>query len=85
MHNPDIQMYRKSGTWRDWHADSALIEHGGHRYIAVALAHDPKGGEWLKNIIHEMDDIIVAQAPVARELAQADITQPATTAETPHL
>ncbi|WP_167631232.1 serine hydrolase [Mariprofundus ferrooxydans] len=85
MHNPDIRMYRKSGTWRDWHADSALIEHGGHRYIAVALAHDPKGGEWLKNIIHEMDDIIVAQAPVARELAQADITQPATTAETPHL
>jgi len=55
---PDIQMYRKSGTWRQWHADSALIEHGNRRYIAVALANDPHGGEWMKKLIKEMDDII---------------------------
>jgi len=57
---PDAQMYRKSGTWREFHADSALIEHDGRRYIAVALANDPKGGEWMKKLIHEMDEIIVA-------------------------
>ncbi len=55
---PDVQMYRKSGTWRQWHADSALIEHGNHRYIAVALAHDPHGGDWMKKLIREMDEII---------------------------
>ncbi|TLS69230.1 serine hydrolase [Mariprofundus erugo] len=58
MHNPDIQMYRKSGSWRNWHADSALIEHHGHSYIAVALADDPRGGVWMTKLIREMDDII---------------------------
>jgi len=81
MNNPDIQMYRKSGSWRDWHADSALIEHDGHRYIAVALAHDPKGGEWMKKLIHEMDDIIIARAPVGNDLAQADLVQPSPAAK----
>jgi len=69
---PDIEMYRKSGTWRQWHADSALIEHGGHRYIAVALANDPHGGEWLKKLICEMDDIIVAQHASHADLASTD-------------
>jgi len=59
-HYSDLQMYRKSGTWRTYHADSALIEHDGRRYIAVALARDPKGGQWMKKLIHEMDAIIVS-------------------------
>jgi len=59
-HYGDLKMYRKSGTWRTYHADSALIEHGGRRYIAVALAKDPRGGEWMKKLIREMDSIIVA-------------------------
>jgi len=59
-HYNDLQMYRKSGTWRTYHADSALIEHDGRRYIAVALAHDPNGGEWMQRLINAMDGIIVA-------------------------
>ncbi len=69
---PDVEMYRKSGTWRQWHADSALIEHDGHRYIAVALANDPHGGEWLKKIICEMDEIIVATHASDANVASAD-------------
>ncbi|MDQ6999102.1 MAG: serine hydrolase [Mariprofundus sp.] len=69
---PDVAMYRKSGTWRQWHADSALIEHDGHRYIAVALANDPHGGEWLKKLICEMDDIIVAKHASHANLASTD-------------
>jgi len=56
----NVEMYRKSGTWRQWHADSALIEHDGRTYIAVALAKDAHGGEWMKKLIREMDDIILA-------------------------
>jgi beta-lactamase class A len=55
---PGAKIYRKSGTWRDFHADSGIIEHGDHRYIAVALAHDPAGGKWLSNIIVSLDDLI---------------------------
>lgn len=56
---PEAQIYRKSGTWRDWHADSAIVEHAGRTYIAVALAQSPRGGEWLKQIIVELDGIIM--------------------------
>jgi beta-lactamase class A len=61
--SPDAQIYRKSGTWREWHADSAIVEHAGHTYIAVALAQNPRGGEWLKQIIVELDSIIM-ETPV---------------------
>ncbi|TLS76228.1 serine hydrolase [Mariprofundus erugo] len=76
MEHPEINMFRKSGSWRDWHADSALIEHDGHRYIAVALAHDPNGGKWLKNIIHEMDQLIVHSAAPAADLARLATPMP---------
>ncbi len=59
--SPAAQIYRKSGTWKNWHADSAIVEHAGRTYIAVALAESPQGGEWLKNLIGEMDQIILQQ------------------------
>ncbi|ATX79199.1 beta-lactamase class A [Mariprofundus aestuarium] len=68
---PEVEMYRKSGSWRNYHADSALIEHNGRRYIAVALANDPKGGEWMARLIHEMDDIIFKHAGFASADAAA--------------
>ncbi|MFC1880440.1 serine hydrolase [Thermodesulfobacteriota bacterium] len=54
----DSHIYRKSGTWKQYHSDSAIIEHGGHRYIAVALAKSPLGGKWLSDLIVAMDDLI---------------------------
>ena len=39
---------------------SALIEHAGHKYIAVALAADASGGEWMTRLIRSLDEIIVA-------------------------
>jgi len=67
--SPDAQIFRKSGTWRDWHADSAIVEHDGRTYIAVALAQNPAGGEWLKNLITELDTIILQQPTQAASLA----------------
>ncbi|MDQ6999103.1 MAG: serine hydrolase [Mariprofundus sp.] len=63
LSNTDAKIFRKSGSWRTFHADSALIEHNGHTYIAVALANDPNGGEWMKKLIRGMDKIILAQHP----------------------
>ena len=56
--HPDTRIYRKSGTWKQYHSDSAIIEHGGRRYIAVALAKSPLGGKWLTDLIVAMDDLI---------------------------
>ena len=56
----DVQIYRKSGTWRDWHADSAIVEApGGHRYILTALAKDPDGGDWLQSIASSLHELVV--------------------------
>ncbi len=55
---PGAEIYRKSGSWKQFHSDSALIEHGGRRYIAVALAEDSRGGEWLSRLIVRLDDLI---------------------------
>jgi beta-lactamase class A len=52
------KIYRKSGTWQNFHADSGIIEHDGHRYIAVALAKDPAGGQWLSKLIVSLDHLI---------------------------
>jgi beta-lactamase class A len=57
---PDSRIYRKSGTWKQYHSDSAIIEHNGRRYIAVALAKSPLGGQWLCELIVAMDDLIIS-------------------------
>jgi beta-lactamase class A len=59
--HPDARIYRKSGTWREYHADGAIIERAGRRYIAVALAEDRKGGEWLQSLIVAMDAIVFSR------------------------
>jgi beta-lactamase class A len=51
---------RKSGTWQNFHSDSALIQHGSARYIIVGIAEHANGAKWLDQIAHLADDIIVA-------------------------
>jgi beta-lactamase class A len=55
---PDSEIYRKSGTWGPYHSDSAIVEHHGRRYIAVALAKSVRGERWLQKLIVALDDII---------------------------
>lgn len=60
---PDAKVFRKSGTWRDFHADGALVESGGRRLVLVGLAEDPHGGEWLTSIAAPMHDLALATPP----------------------
>jgi beta-lactamase class A len=53
-----VTIYRKSGTWQNWHADGALIEYGGKRYVAAALYEDPHGGKMLEQLIVGLHGII---------------------------
>lgn len=55
---PDVAIYRKSGTWEQWHADAALIEHGGKRYVAVGLVEDRRGGQILEQLVRGLDNIV---------------------------
>ena len=62
--HPEARILRKSGTWRTYHSDSAIIERDGKRYIVVALANDPNGSRWLERIVVAMDEIIFSGKPV---------------------
>lgn len=50
---------RKSGTWRHWHADSALIQHGDRRYVAVALSELRDGEAVMQTVIRLVDDLVM--------------------------
>jgi beta-lactamase class A len=62
---PGVEIYRKSGTWQDFHADSALVEHGAHKFVIVGLAHHRDGGEWLVRLAAPMHDLVVSPERVA--------------------
>ncbi len=56
------QILRKSGTWRHYHADSALVTAGDSQYILVGMAEDPAGGQWMEALAAAAHDRIAAAA-----------------------
>jgi len=71
---PGSRIFRKSGTWKDWHADAALVERDGKKYVAVALAESRSGGAVLSSLILRLDDLVVTGRPVARGVEERDDT-----------
>jgi beta-lactamase class A len=67
---PGHRIYRKSGTWRQWHSDAALVEAGGKKYIAVALVEDSRGAEILPKLIRGLDDLVCEDGTGRRVLSQ---------------
>ena len=58
--NEDVDIYRKSGSWKKWHGDSAIIQSGDIRYIVVGLVEDPNGGVWLSRMIKPIHDLMIS-------------------------
>jgi beta-lactamase class A len=57
---PDLEIYRKSGTWKTYHADSALVRTNGLAYIMIALAHNGNGAAWLKQLAAPLHELAVS-------------------------
>jgi beta-lactamase class A len=68
---PDARIYRKSGTWKDTHADSALVEAAGRRYVMVAIAEHRDGGDWLVRLGERMHKLVAGERPGAGPSAPA--------------
>lgn len=64
---PGVRIYRKSGTWRDYHADSALVEYGHYRYVLVGIARHRDGGKWLVKLATPMHDLVVPRGAVVAQ------------------
>ena len=53
---PRAQVFRKSGSWRNYHSDSALVwGPTWRRYILVALVEDEDGEKIMRELIMEVD------------------------------
>lgn len=57
---PNLELFRKSGSWKDYHADSALVRSKGLAYIIVALSHNPKGALWLEKLAAPLHELAVS-------------------------
>ena len=53
-----LDIRRKSGSWRDYHADSALIHYRDQTYIIVGLTHNRNGGQWLTQLAEPLNDLV---------------------------
>jgi len=54
----DVKIYRKSGTWKNWHADSGVILHDNDKYIIVALSRLANGGQKLSRLAASVDNLM---------------------------
>jgi beta-lactamase class A len=66
---PGIEMMRKSGSWKTFHADSALVRYRDQTYIMVGLAHHGNGGLWLSQLAPPLNDLVQTQGRSRRLLA----------------
>lgn len=55
---PEAEVYRKSGTWRTYHADSGVITQNDKEYIIVALVQHKEGGKGLTELIEAVDELM---------------------------
>jgi len=58
---PDAEVFRKSGTWRQFHSDSGIVTRPDMEYIVVALADHEGGGEGLVELIVAIDNLMLEQ------------------------
>jgi beta-lactamase class A len=53
-------MYRKSGTWKQWHADAIMVQGIRWRdYILVALVESNNGETIIRQLLPAVEELLV--------------------------
>lgn len=55
---PNAKLFRKSGTWQNYHADSILVWGKDDRFILVGLLQDDDGEKILRQLIYTVEDVL---------------------------
>ncbi|PKQ63460.1 hypothetical protein BZG02_08770 [Labilibaculum filiforme] len=55
---PNAKLFRKSGTWKNFHADSILVWGKEDRFILVGLLQDDDGERILRQLVLEVEDVL---------------------------
>lgn len=56
---PNTSIFRKSGSWKNWHSDSVLVWDKDKKFILVALVQDSNGEQLLRNLVAPIEDNIL--------------------------
>jgi len=64
---PGAKIYRKSGTWKNFHADSALVWGPvWRRYILVGVVESKDGEQILRNLVPAIESVLPHPQPTIR-------------------
>ncbi|WP_194767380.1 serine hydrolase [Tamlana sp. I1] len=55
---PNAKLYRKSGSWKNYHSDSVLVWGPSRRYILIALIEDSKGEQIIRNLVKPVEKVL---------------------------
>jgi len=56
---PGARVYRKGGTWRNFHSDAAMVERqDGAVFIVAALSESEHGRKWMEMIAEAVDGLV---------------------------
>lgn len=73
---PDADVYRKSGSWRNYHSDSALVMgENGRQYILTVLVEDNAGSKICSDFVYHTEKILGLDKAV-EPIRVFDTTQP---------
>lgn len=61
---PKAKVYRKSGSWRNYHSDSVLVWGPQRKYILVALIEDPSGEQIIRDLVEPLERVMKQYKPV---------------------
>lgn len=78
---PGARIFRKSGSWRTYHSDSALVwgKDANRRYILVALIDDQNGEQIARELVRPVEAVLkqtaqgsASQKPIKQANGEAD-------------
>lgn len=55
---PQAKLFRKSGSWENFHSDSILVWGPRRRYILVGLIEDPDGEQILRDLVNVIEFVL---------------------------
>lgn len=63
---PNARLFRKSGSWRQWHSDAILVRGTRWRnYILVGLIESPDGEQILRRVLPAVEELLMPPDVVA--------------------
>lgn len=64
---PKATVYRKSGSWRNYHSDSAMVWGPNRQYIIVALIEDGAGEQIMRKLVKPLDKVLQKSKKLNKE------------------